>query len=96
MKRQLRDSILKKTITQRESDYDKKTETRKWESSKRKKKSLVEDNNPIYLEGVRTMGKSDSAVPQMLSQHDKNGSIRPSRDSTEQGAGNNTCWCFRQ
>ena len=34
----------KKKITQRESDYDKETETRKWESSmKRKKKSLVED-----------------------------------------------------
>ena len=32
-----------------ESEYDKDTETLKWESSKRrKKKSLVEDNNPMY------------------------------------------------
>ena len=61
MKRQLRDSIQTK-ITQRESDYDKETKTRKWElSMKRKKKSLVEDNGPIDLERVRTMGKSDLA-----------------------------------
>ena len=39
---------------------------------KRKKKSLVEDNNIMYLEGIRTMGKSDSAGPQMLGQHDQN------------------------
>ena len=32
------------------------------------KKSLGEDNNPMYLEGVRTIGKSDSAVPQTLGQ----------------------------
>ena len=32
------------------------------------KKFLVEDNNPMYLEGVRTIGKSDSAVPQTLVQ----------------------------
>ena len=65
-----------KKITQRESDYDKDTETRwKWESSKRrKKKSLVEDNNPMYLEGVRTIGKSDSAVPQMIGQPGQEGS----------------------
>ena len=70
MKRQLRDSILKKKL-----HNDKETETRKWESSmNKKKKSLVEDNNPIYLEGVRTMGKSDSAVLQMLGQHGQNGS----------------------
>ena len=62
VKRQLRDSIQKK-ITQRESDYDKETETRKWESSiKRKTKSLVEDSGPTDLGRVRTMGKSDLAV----------------------------------
>ena len=50
VKRQLRDSIREKNITQRESDYDKETETRKWESSmKRKKKSLVEDSGPSDL-----------------------------------------------
>ena len=66
MKRQLRDSIPKK-ITQRESDYDEETETRKWESlTKRKKKSLVEDNNVMNLEGIQTMGNSDSAGPQVL------------------------------
>ena len=74
VKRQLKDSILKK-ITQRESDYDKETETRKWESSmKRKKKFLVEDSGPIDLERVRTMGKSDLAVSQMLGQPVQNGS----------------------
>ena len=98
VKRQLRDSIQKKN-TQRESDYDKETETRKWESSmKKKKKSLVEDSGPIDLERVRTMGKSDLAISQMLGQPGQNGS-RPRiftntavRDSTEQGAGNSTCW----
>ena len=53
----------KKKITQRESDYDKETETWKWESSmKRKKKSLVEDSGPTDLDRGRTMGKSDLAV----------------------------------
>ena len=56
-------------FTQRESEYNKDTETRKWEPSKsRKKKSLVKENNPMYLKGVRTIGKSDSAVPQTLGQ----------------------------
>ena len=53
----------KKKITQRESDYDKETETRNWESSmKRKKKSLVEDSGHTDLDKGRTMGKSDLAV----------------------------------
>ena len=48
---------------QRESDYVKETETRKWESSmKRKKKYLVEDSGPTDLGRVRTMGKSDLTV----------------------------------
>ena len=38
------------------------------------KKSLVEDNNPMYLERVRTIGKSDSAVPQTLGQPGQDGS----------------------
>ena len=41
---------------------------------KKKKKSLVEDNGPIDLERVRTMGKSDLAVSQMLGQPGQNGS----------------------
>ena len=54
----------KKTkITQRESDYDKETETRKWESAmKRKKKSLVKDIAPTDLGRGRTIGKLDVAV----------------------------------
>ena len=53
----------KKKITQRESDYNKETETRKWESSmKRKKKSLVEDCGPTDLGRGRTMGKVDLAI----------------------------------
>ena len=45
-------------FTQRESEYDIETDTRKWEPSmSRKKKSLVKENNPMYLEGVRTMGE---------------------------------------
>ena len=38
------------------------------------KKSLVEDNNPMFVEGVGTIGKSDSAVPQKLGQPGQNGS----------------------
>ena len=62
-------------FTQRESEYDKDTETWKGESSqRRKKKSLIEDNNPMYFEGVGTIGKSDSAVPEMLGQPGQDGS----------------------
>ena len=85
----------RKKMTQRESNYDKETETRKWESSmKRKKKSLVEDSGPTDLGRVRTSRTWPSlfrmGVDHVFSQ------IRPSRDSTEQGAGNSTCWCLRQ
>ena len=42
----------KNKFTQRESEYNKDTETQKGESSKRrKKKSLVEDNNPVCRRG---------------------------------------------
>ena len=40
----------------------------------RKTKSLVKENNPMYLEGVRTIGKSVSAVPQTLGQPCQDGS----------------------
>ena len=44
-------------FTQRESEYDIDTDTRKWEPSmSRKNKSLVKKNSPMYLEGVRTRG----------------------------------------
>ena len=51
---------------------------------KRKKESLVENGDPIDLEGVRTMGKSDWAVPQMLGQPGQNGS-RPGNSEIKQG-----------
>ena len=52
--------------TQRESDYDKETETRKWESSmKRKNKFLMEDSGPTDLGRGRTVGKSDLAVSRL-------------------------------
>ena len=62
---------------------------------KRKKKSLVEDSGPTDLGRVRTMGKSDLAISLLGVDHVFS-QIRPSRDSTEQGAVNSTCLCFRQ
>ena len=65
----------KKKITQRESEYNEDTENHKGESSKRrKKKSLVEDNNPMFVKGGETIKKSDSAVPQRSGQPSQDGS----------------------
>ena len=62
-------------ITQRESEYNEDTENQKGESSKRrKKKSLVEDNNPMFVKGGEKIEKSDSAVPQTSGQPGQDGS----------------------
>ena len=51
------------------------TDIRKCEPSmSRKKKSLVKENNPMYLEGVRTIGKSEWVVPHTLGQPCQDGS----------------------
>ena len=82
VKRQPRDSILKifevfrrkQMYTTRIRVQQRYGDTEVGVVEFKKKKSLVEDKNPMYLEGVRTIRKSDSAIPQTLGQPGQDGS----------------------
>ena len=56
-------------FTQREPEYDQDTDLHQRESMrKEEKKYLNKQCNPMYLQGVRTIMKSDSAGPQGFGQ----------------------------
>ena len=105
---QLRDSTREYSdffFTQREPEYDQDTDLHQRESMRNEEKKFLDKQcNPMYLQGVRTIMKSDSTGPQGFGQPCRmdlmwvnhiDSPIQPFRDLTEQGAGSSICWCFR-